>query len=120
MQTAKTKRKIETDEELLEMVGDLDGFTIHHLLSTNGDDTQRLAWDPRDLDQIKEARDKFYDMIDNGYMAFSVDPETGEQKNRKIIEFQPGAGEIIFTFKDAVEATRTGRKVVAQPAVAAG
>ena len=84
-----------------------------------GDD--RLAWNPRDLKQLKEARDKFYSLLDKGYMAYAVNAKTGEaNKRKKLIRFEPNAGEVIFTFKDAVEHVKKGRKIVAKPAIAGG
>jgi hypothetical protein len=58
----------------------------------SGDD--RFTWDRRDLDQIKQARDKFYDLLKKGYLAFGVN--TKGQKHSKMGRFDPDAEEVIF------------------------
>jgi hypothetical protein len=62
------------------------------ILSQNGDD--RLAWDKRFLDQVHQARDKFYELKKKGFAAFL--PGAGGQPARMLTEFDPSAEEIIF------------------------
>lgn len=109
-------------EDLLAIVKGLDGLSFHvkaNVLSGGGDD--RLAWDPRDLNQLKEARDRFYELIDKGYLAFVVDQDTGvANKNKRIIEFEPNAGELVFSFRDVLAGAKEGKKCVMHPPVAGG
>lgn len=117
----KTERKMETPEELAELVAGLDGPVRIEVRKLSSEGDERLAWDPTDLDQLKEARDKFYDLIDKGHVAFAVDPRSGEaNKGRKLVRFDPNAGEIVFTFRDVLKYAKSGRKVVARPAVTGG
>ena len=61
--------------------------------SIGGDD--RIVWDRRFLDQIKEARAKFYDLLDRGFKAFKVKKD-GSKSKRRLLKFDPSAEEIIM------------------------
>ena len=58
-----------------------------------GDD--RIIWDRRFLDSIKEARERFYELLDKGYKAFSVLAD-GKRSRRQVFEFSPDLEEIIL------------------------
>ena len=60
---------------------------VFRVLSVNGDD--RFSWDRRFLDQVHEARAKFYDMRKNGYAAYL--PGSGGGRGRLVTEFDPDA-----------------------------
>jgi len=62
------------------------------ILSNNGDD--RLVWDRRFLDQVYEARTKFYELKKKGYFAYA--PGVGGQPTRLLTEFDPSVEEVIF------------------------
>lgn len=47
------------------------GKTVFIILSGSGDD--RLIWDAADPAQVKEAIEKFDEMIEQGYTAFLID-----------------------------------------------
>lgn len=95
------------------------GLLELRVLSTSGDD--RLAWDASDLAQLKEARAKFYELLDKGYLAFYVDDETGKETNEMITEFDPWCEEVLFKKpSDASAKSRKKSKVVMVPPVAAG
>lgn len=117
-----SKRPIEPIEELtalLEEHGNPDIRVSAAILGKSGDD--RLAWDPRDIKQLKEARDKFYELLDKGYMAFLVEESTGEaNKSKRVLEFEPDAGEIVFSFREVVAAAIAGKKTVMHPQVVGG
>lgn len=49
------------------------GQVVFTILGPNGDD--RLCWDCGDPAQIKEALERFDEMIDKGYIAFLVDDQ---------------------------------------------
>jgi hypothetical protein len=55
------------------------GKTVFTILSASGDD--RLAWDAADPAQVKEAIEKFDEMMQQGYVAFLVD-KRGKQKQQ--------------------------------------
>jgi len=65
---------------------------VFRVLSLNGDD--RFSWDKRFLDQVHEARAKFYDMRKQGYAAYL--PGSGGGRGQLITEFDPDAEEVIF------------------------
>jgi hypothetical protein len=69
-----------------------EGMIKLRVLSPAGDD--RLAWDRRFLDQVHEARQKFYDLLAKGYKACRVDARG--RKSELIFEFDPDAEEIVF------------------------
>ena len=75
-----------------ELVQKKEGNINYKITGPNGDD--RFAWDRRDIDQIKQARDKFYDLLKKGYFAFGVN--TKGQKHSKMGRFDPDAEEVIF------------------------
>lgn len=62
------------------------------IMSQNGDD--RLTWDRRFLEQVHEARDKFYELKKKGYFAYL--PGLGGKPTKMLTEFDPNAEEIIF------------------------
>ena len=55
----------------------------------------RIIWDKRYEDQIEEARDKFYELLDKGWMAF-LTMGNGE-KGKRIFEFDYKYEEILMT-----------------------
>lgn len=57
-----------------------------------GDD--RIIWDRRFLDSIKEARSKFYKLLDQGFKAFMV--KSGKRSRRQIFEFDPDIEEVVM------------------------
>jgi hypothetical protein len=62
------------------------------ILSKNGDD--RLTWDKRFIEQVHEAREKFYELRKKGYFAYL--PGLGGKPSKMITEFDPSAEEVIF------------------------
>lgn len=62
------------------------------ILSTSGDD--RIIWDKRFPDQMKEAQKKFYELIDKGYKLFAVLAD-GKKSTRPMLRFDPYAEEVI-------------------------
>jgi hypothetical protein len=70
----------------------------------DGHDT--IVWDRRYKDQIEQAREKFYQLLDKGWIAFVVD-DNGKPKHR-IGQFEPTAEEVIMmTKKEHGDFTRT-------------
>lgn len=53
-----------------------------------------ISWNRRYVDSVRWARDKFYELLDKGYKAYSVDEE-GKAADL-ISEFAPEAEEIIM------------------------
>jgi predicted deacetylase len=66
---------------------------VFRIQSINGDD--RLTWDKRFIDQIKEARDKFYELVAKGYRAFSLKVD-GTKKEELMTQFDPSVEEVLF------------------------
>jgi hypothetical protein len=62
------------------------------ILSQNGDD--RVIWDRRDKNQVKEAFKKFKELIKKGFSAYAATSSGG--RGHKITEFNPGLEEIIL------------------------
>lgn len=87
------------------------------LSSSGGDD--RLSWDASNIAQLKEARLKFYELLDKGYLAFVVDDDTGKPTSEMIMEFEPFLEEVVFK-KSSDVARPKKSKVVMVPPVAAG
>jgi len=67
------------------------------ILSQSGDD--RIVWDCEDSKEAIEARSKFYELLEKGYKAYSVD--VSGRKNRRITEFDVEAEEILMVPKTA-------------------
>ncbi len=54
-----------------------------------------IVWDRHYADQIREAREKFYALLDQGYTAHLM-KEDGQPCNRQMTKFDPNAEEIIM------------------------
>jgi ABC-type glycerol-3-phosphate transport system substrate-binding protein len=65
---------------------------VFRILSQNGDD--RIVWDRRIKDQVKEAFKKFKELIAKGYAAYAATSDGN--RGHKITEFDPGLEEIIL------------------------
>ena len=65
------------------------------LTPTEGD--RRIPWDPSDPSQVSQAHRKFDELVQGGYRAYRVARKG--QAGERIIEFDPEAGEILFTGK---------------------
>ncbi len=65
---------------------------IMHVLDDTGD--TKIMWNPRDEDEVKNAKKNFARLIDKGFRAFKVlsDGKPGE----RITEFDKDAEKIIF------------------------
>ncbi len=73
--------------------------SVIRILSQNGDD--RLIWDRSRKDEVKEAFDKFNELLKKGYTAYILNSK-GE-RGHKITEFDPGLEEVVFAqIKEAV------------------
>jgi len=55
---------------------------------------EKLAWDPRNDVQTRKARDRFYELLKQGYKAYRVDHSGGD--GEQIKDFDPLAIEIVF------------------------
>lgn len=66
---------------------------VMHILDHTGD--SELEWDANNEIEIKNIEKKFDEMIEKGYSAFKVDPET--KKSIKIKKFDPLAEKILLT-----------------------
>jgi len=62
------------------------------ILTEKGDD--RIVWDKENGPEAKQAKNKFNELIDKGYKAYSVNKNS--KKNRKISEFDIDAEEILM------------------------
>lgn len=58
----------------------------------DGDD--HFIWDRRFADNIQEARDKFYKLMDQGYLAFYV--KADGLQGQRMLKFDPNAEEVIM------------------------
>ena len=113
-----TATKKERKDPPLESLA-FDGEIVLCRMGPEGD--KRLVWDAKDLKQLHEARQKFYDLLDNGYYAYAVDPDSGQRTDKKVLEFPAQDEEVLLlSFEEMVAATKKGKRVVAHPAPAAG
>jgi len=90
-------------EALLEPPPTEEHVRILRILSKNGDD--RVVWDRRNADQVREAFAKFKELLQAGYTAFTV--LAGGERGHKLTEFDPGLEEIFFAAKEVVAIPRT-------------
>lgn len=67
------------------------------VLLTAQDGDRRIPWDPHDPDQVKGAHEQFNRLIGEGYRAYRMG--RAGQPGERIAEFDPLAGEIMFTAK---------------------
>ncbi len=56
---------------------------------------KRVPWDPTNPAQVEEARSKFNEFIGAGHRAYRMGSHG--QRGERISEFDPNAGEILFT-----------------------
>lgn len=61
-------------------------------LSQNGDD--RVVWDRRNPDEVKDAYKTFNELLEKGYRAYATNSDGS--KGHEISEFNPGLEEIIM------------------------
>lgn len=73
------------------------GVGIMRILSQNGDD--RVTWDTRSPNEVKDAAKKFFELIKKGYKACVT--KSDGSKGHEIQEFDPTLGEIIMVPKTA-------------------
>ncbi|MHA2280073.1 MAG: hypothetical protein ACXAC5_04250 [Promethearchaeota archaeon] len=76
---------------------------VFRILSQNGDD--RVIWDRRDKHQVKEAFQKFKELLDKGYTAYAATADG--RRGHKITAFDPGLQEIILGAGEAILVPRT-------------
>jgi len=76
---------------------------LFRILSQNGDD--RVIWDRRNKDQVREAFQKFRELLDKGYTAYAATPDGG--RGHKITAFDPGLEEIILGAGEAILVPKT-------------
>lgn len=60
----------------------------------SGDD--RVVWDRRDPEQIKDAAKLFNELIAKGQIAYAIGPDGKTDKNRQLTEFDATLEEIMF------------------------
>ena len=73
---------------------------------------ERVVWNKRIMEQMKEAQAKFYELLDKGYAIFAVREEDGK-KDSRMLQFDPNSQEFIAEFEHI-------REVVAVPPVIGG
>lgn len=79
----------------------IEGIKFGNVLQKGGGH-DHIVWDRHYADQIREAREKFYALIEQGYTAHLM-KEDGNPCNRQMTKFNPNAEEIIM-----VAPTRAG------------
>lgn len=60
------------------------------ILGPSGD--TRVAWDPTDVDNVAAVRERFDEIIRDGYLVFELDAETKE--GRQVRTFDPDVREL--------------------------
>lgn len=76
------------------------GPSIHvfRILSQDGD--ERIVWDRLDPKQVKEAFNKFKELVKKGYTAFAM--LASGQRGHKITEFDPSLQEVLLSSKEVL------------------
>lgn len=69
-----------------------DGVGLMRIMSQNGDD--RITWDTKFPKQVKEAGNKFKELVKKGYKACV--PQSDGKPGHEIKEFDPALGEVIM------------------------
>jgi len=69
------------------------GELLFKVLGPSGDD--RIVWQKGFLDSIKEAREKFYELLKKGYVAYAV-KSNGMRTNRRMFKFDPRVEEVVM------------------------
>jgi len=69
------------------------GELVMKIISESGDD--RIIWQKGFIDSVKQAREKFYDLLKKGYLAFAVRSD-GKRTNRRMFKFDPRVEEIVM------------------------
>jgi hypothetical protein len=70
-----------------------DGFGVIAVMDGTGD--KKSMWDPKDEGAVEEAKEEFKRLTAKGYLAFGVDPNTGE-KREQVTEFKKSFRKLIF------------------------
>jgi hypothetical protein len=73
------------------------------ILSDNGDD--RVIWDRRIPEQVKDAFKKFKELLKKGFTAYATTSDGS--RGHKITEFDPGLEEIILGAGEAIFVPKT-------------
>jgi len=73
------------------------------ILSDNGDD--RVVWDRRIPEQVKEAFKKFKELLAKGFTAYATTSDGN--RGHRITEFDPGLEEIILGAGEAILVPKT-------------
>ena len=60
------------------------------ILGPSGD--TRVAWNPTDVDDVATVRERFDEIIREGYLVFELDPQTKE--GRQVRTFDPDVREL--------------------------
>lgn len=60
------------------------------ILGPSGD--TRVSWDPTDVDDVAAVRERFDEIIRDGYLVFELDPATKE--GRQVETFDPDVREL--------------------------
>jgi len=58
---------------------------------------RKVPWDPTNPDQVSQANAKFDEYVGKGFRAYRMGPKGA--RGERITEFDPNAGEIVFTGK---------------------
>jgi hypothetical protein len=62
------------------------------ILSENGDD--RIVWSRRIADEVRDAFDKFKELIDKGYRAYAI--LSDGSRGHELFEFDPSVEECLL------------------------
>lgn len=76
---------------------------VFRTLSQNGDD--RVIWDRRCANQVREAFKKFKELLAKGYTAYAT--RADGSRGHKIHEFDPGLQEILLSAAEVLFVPRT-------------
>jgi hypothetical protein len=67
---------------------------IFRILTEDGD--KRLTWNRNTLAEIRDAKQKFNELVGEGMVPYKVDP-SGNKTPEAMTEFDAGAEEIVFS-----------------------
>jgi hypothetical protein len=73
-----------------EVVKGVNGMGVLRILGPSGD--TRVAWDPTDVDDVADVRQRFDEIVREGYLVFELDEQTKE--GTQVRTFDPAAREL--------------------------
>jgi len=102
-----TNLKIEVEINELKSIGDnetpLDYQGMFRILHQDFGD-KRIVWDRFNLDSVREAKELFSKLIEEGFVPYRIDAQTGDPTEIPMSEFDVSAEEVFMEEREIVMA----------------